>query len=663
MKGRSRLAAKRPFSSPNAPPLQWGRFWWSQKLLRGAGGRPAVGAHRWPHRLAWALALCVFPLIWMGGTVTTYDAGMAVPDWPTTYSYWFYPVQMWLAVWDVFLEHGHRLLAQLAGLVAIALAIALWRLDHRKWMRWVGVAVVAGVILQGVLGGLRVLIDDRLLARVHGCTAPLFFGLCAAVVAWTSPAWRERSLPDRQPADRRSLRLAWLVTALIYLEIVLGAQLRRPSADAAFGGASLPPWLQTFLLGQAATWFELWVWLKVINAGLIALGVAWLVVRVWRHAGSEPMVASRATWLALIVSLQLALAGTTWVTNYGWPAWFTHGIWPLQSAILAQGRWLVLLTTAHAAVGSLTLAASLSLTLWLRQTPAEFTHPSRLDGRGLAIDYWRLMRPRIVAMVLWAMAVAAWMTAESRPSWSDVLPALLGTGLVVAGAIALNERLEWQGDAKMPRTAGRPLPAGRLSRRQVTVFGLAMTVLGLVFLASATSPALTLLAAVGWLVYVAIYTPLKTRSTWQTPLGALAGATPVLLGAAAVGGSLSSRALTLFAIVFFWQFPHAMAIAWRYRREFAAAGVKLASVTDPTGRSAGIWAMAGAAALLPISLAPLWLFSCGETYGLGAGLLGVAYLGLSVCFARRPNDATARRLLVASLFYLPALFAVLLFTA
>jgi protoheme IX farnesyltransferase len=626
-------------------------------------------ANPWPHRLAWALALCVFPLIWMGGTVTTYDAGMAVPDWPTTYSYWFYPVKLWLAVWDVFLEHGHRLLAQLAGLLAIALATALWRLDNRKWMRWVGVAVVAGVIVQGALGGWRVLSDDRLLARIHGCTAPLYLCLCAAVIAWTSRAWRDRSAPDRQPADRPLLRLAWLLTALIYLEIVLGAQLRRPSADAGFGGATLPPWLQTLLLGQVATWFELWVWLKVINAGLIAMGVVWLVVRVLQRAGSAPMVVRRARWLALIVFAQLALAVATWVTNYGWPAWFTHWIWPLHSAIFAQGRLLVLLTTAHAAIGSLVLVASLSLTLWLLQmpiapglamSPSNRDDRSRLDRRHFVLDYLRLLRPWIVAMVLLAMAVAAWMTADLPPSWSELIPSLLGTALVVAGAIALNERLEWQGDAKMQRTADRPLPAGRLSRRQVTVFGLALTVLGLVFLALATSPTLTLLAAVGWFMYVAIYTPLKTRSAWQTPLGALAGAMPVLLGAAAVGRSLSPWALLLFGIVFFWQFPHSMAIAWRFRREFAAAGVKLAAVTDPTGQSAGRWAMAGAATLLPISLTPLWLFSAGATYGLAAGLLGVAYLGLSVCFARRPDDATAHRLLLASLIYLPALFVVLL---
>ena len=342
-------------------------------------------ASLWPHRLAWALAITVFPLIWMGGTVTTYDAGMAVPDWPTTYDYWFYPIKLWLAVWDVFLEHGHRLMAQLAGILAILLAVALWRLDDRKWMRWVGVAIVLGVIAQGVLGGLRVWADDRVLARIHGCTAPLYFALCAAVVIWTSRTWRQRRLGPagvsdvmpRSPSPLAPLpegegRLAWFVTAAVYVEIVLGAQLRRPSAELGFGAIELSDWMKRLTFGQAASWFELWVWLKVLNAGVIALGIAWLVVRLLRQRRTaarrdEPVqrvVVRRAVWLAAIVSVQLMLAITTWVTNYGWPAWFTEWIWPLQSAVFAQGRLLVLLTTAHAAIGSLTLIAALGVALW-----------------------------------------------------------------------------------------------------------------------------------------------------------------------------------------------------------------------------------------------------------------------------------------------------------
>ena len=237
----------------------------------------------------------------------------------------------------------------------------------------------------------------------------------------------------------------------------------------------------------------------------------------------------------------------------------------------------------------------------------------------------------------------------------------MGAALVIAGAVALNQRLEWHYDAQMPRTAARPLPAGRLTRRQVTYFGLATTAIGLTYLAAATNAILVVLAAIGWLVYVGIYTPLKTRSTWQTPVGAAAGATPVLLGAAAVGGSLNPYAWILFAIVYFWQFPHSMAIAWRYRREFAAARVKVAPATDPTGQTAGIWALLGAALLLPVSLAPVFLGLAGVGYGVAALVLGTAYLAMSVRFARRPDDVTARRLLVASLVYLPAMLLALLF--
>jgi heme o synthase len=378
------------------------------------------------------------------------------------------------------------------------------------------------------------------------------------------------------------------------------------------------------------------------------------------------MVARRANWFAAIVSVQLLLAAAAWVSNYGWPAWFTRGVWPLESSVMAQGRLLVLVTTAHAAIGSLTLVAALSLTLWLTHSPLPI--PSRSgrvseDCTTSVLDYWRLMRPRIVALVLLAMAVSAWMTASRQISWIELGHALFGAAMVIVGAVALNQRLECSGDAKMPRTAGRPLPAGRLGHRQVTKFGLTATGLGLAYLAIASGTMLTLLASIGWLMYVAVYTPLKSRSAWQTPIGAVAGAMPVLLGAAAGGRSLGPWALVLFGIVFFWQFPHSMAIAWRYRRQFAAAGVKVAAVTDPTGRTAGLLAVFGAAALLVVSQIPLQLGLTGATYDIAVLILGTIYLAASVWFAYRRDDRTARWLLIASLVCLPAILAVFLASA
>jgi cytochrome c oxidase assembly protein subunit 15 len=293
------------------------------------------------------LAIGTFPLIWMGGLVTTYGAGMAVPDWPNTYGYnlFLYPLESWLGVWDVFLEHSHRLIGATVGMITIGLALALWLGERRTWMRWMGLVALVGVCLQGTLGGLRVIGDDLLLAKVHGCTAPVFFGLAAALVAWTSPAWLQS--PRREHAAAR--RFWWpavLLTVGIYLQIVLGAQLRH-----------LPPYADVF-------WFKLWVWLHLIVAGLVLLGVIGAATFASRRLADQPKLAGRARLLLALFLVQLFLGVATWLTNYGWPAWFTTYIWPIEYTVVAESRLQALSTTAHVAVGSLCLIAALSLVLW-----------------------------------------------------------------------------------------------------------------------------------------------------------------------------------------------------------------------------------------------------------------------------------------------------------
>lgn len=275
-------------------------------------------------------------------------------------------------------------------------------------------------------------------------------------------------------------------------------------------------------------------------------------------------------------------------------------------------------------------------------------------------DYWRLIRPRIVAMVLAAMLVAAWIAAENPPDRLAVFHALLGSAGVIVGAIAFNQRLESRSDAKMPRTADRPLPSGRLTDRQVTRFAVLATLAGLGYLAVFGSPQLVGLALLSWIFYVAAYTPMKRRSIWQTPVGAVAGAMPVLLGAAAVDAPGSRLAWCLFGIVFFWQFPHSMAIAWLYRQEFASAAVRVATVVDATGRTAGKLALWGAVLLLPVSVLPAFLSLADWGYGVEAAILGLIYLGLSMRFYSAPSDGNARRLLRMSLLYLPILLVLLL---
>jgi len=314
----------------------------------------AVAASRagspWPHRLAWALACCTFPLVFVGGLVTTYGAGMAVPDWPSTFGYWvYYPLRSWIAVQDVFLEHGHRVIGQIVGLLTIALAIALWRTDPRRGMRWLGLVAVLGVLVQGTLGGLRVIGNDLLLADIHGCVAQLFFALAAAMVTLTSPAWRSaRSATGTRWLQRNTAGLA----ILVYVQVVLGAQLRHLLRDAGPG------------------WFVLWVWLHLIVAGLVLIGSIGLWIWIRRRFAERSRPRARAGLLALLLGTQTVLGALTWLTNYGWPQWAADYIWPVNYTVCTGGWLQVWVTTSHVGVGALSLIASVSLALWAHR-PAD----------------------------------------------------------------------------------------------------------------------------------------------------------------------------------------------------------------------------------------------------------------------------------------------------
>ncbi|MGD0518826.1 MAG: COX15/CtaA family protein [Thermoguttaceae bacterium] len=307
-------------------------------------------ASPWPHRWAWVLACGVFPLIWMGGLVTTYGAGMSVPDWPTTYHSWFYPLDKWL--WnfnDLFLEHSHRTIAQIDGIVAIMLIVSVWRWEPRNSVRWLSAAILLGLISQGVLGGLRVVLDERVLARIHGCAAPLVFALCSAMVSVTSAAWRGGNKAIECALSRDVKLLAIALCGGLYAEIVLGAQFRHPLPDVA-------PVLSPVL-----------VWLKVNIAAFLAAGTAYLLVLVLRESRRATLLVRRVKLLAILYFLQLALAGVTWIGNFGWPKWFTDNIMTMNYTVVQNGRLQVWATTAHAAVGSLCFVSALSVTLWSYQ--------------------------------------------------------------------------------------------------------------------------------------------------------------------------------------------------------------------------------------------------------------------------------------------------------
>lgn len=308
--------------------------------------KPSVTS-AWPHRLAVALVCATFPMIWVGGLVTTYGAGMAVPDWPTTYGYnlLLYPWQTWLlGPWDLFIEHGHRLLGTVVGLLTIALVVMVWLRDRRAWLRALAVGALVAVIAQGVLGGMRVLLDATTLAKIHGCFGPAFFALTVALAAVTSHTWQARA-PRVSQAASQLQRLALITTALAYLQIVLGAQLRHV-------GAGIDP-----------GWFRTAVVFHLVVAALVTIHVALVAARVWRSYRAESALLRPASALVLLIFVQLALGGATWVSKYGWPTWLGEHAWTASFVVSAESSRQAMITTGHVAVGALILAIALLLTL------------------------------------------------------------------------------------------------------------------------------------------------------------------------------------------------------------------------------------------------------------------------------------------------------------
>ena len=258
-------------------------------------------------------------------------------------------------------------------------------------------------------------------------------------------------------------------------------------------------------------------------------------------------------------------------------------------------------------------------------------------------------------------AAASGMTASSAPAvWLAVLfHALLGTALVAGGTNALNQVAERDVDALMHRTRGRPLPAGRLTPGAAIGFACAASVAGVVELAAFVNGPTALLAASTLVSYVFVYTPLKRRTSLATLVGAIPGALPIVGGWTAAGAPLDVRAAVLFGLMFLWQIPHFLALAWMYRDDYARAGLKMLSVGDDGGAATFRQAALNAAALLPIGLLPVALGMAGAAYFAGALALSAALFALAVMAARAPSRRAARRLFLATLVYLPAILSLM----
>lgn len=279
--------------------------------------------------------------------------------------------------------------------------------------------------------------------------------------------------------------------------------------------------------------------------------------------------------------------------------------------------------------------------------------------RVVLADYLDLTKPRITLMVMLTASVG-FVVASDEVRAAALLGMAAGTGLVAAGASALNMVLERRTDARMLRTRLRPVPAGRVRPGEALTYGVALTAAGLVALHWLSGPLSMAVALVTWASYLFGYTPLKTVTSLSTVVGAFPGALPPVIGWAAARGSIDAGALVLFAILFLWQIPHFLAIAWIYREDYARGGLPMLPVIDPEGRLTGRQAVANSLALLIVSMTPAVAGMAGRVYLLGAIALGILLTTMACRVAVQRSLAAARGLFVASILYLAGISALLI---
>lgn len=304
----------------------------------------------WPHLVACLLVAVTAVLLCFGALVTTYEAAMAVPDWPATYGHnmFLFPMAQWLGgPWDLFLEHGHRLLGAVVGLLSLLVAAVVWRTGQRPAVRSLAVAAVLLVVVQGLLGGARVLLDDKTIAKVHACTGPLFFAVAIAIATLTrrsglvAPPRDAVLMPPQPRAVAATVGAAALVIAA-YVQLVAGAQLRHLDAG-------IDPLTFRWLIG-----------FHVVGAIVVTALVCLLA---WVNGGTAS-VARRWSWLlAAVVVGQIVLGCAAWVVSWGLPSGLLPEAWRLSEAIQARSMTGAAVVTGHVVLGMLILGGA--VVLWL----------------------------------------------------------------------------------------------------------------------------------------------------------------------------------------------------------------------------------------------------------------------------------------------------------
>lgn len=599
------------------------------------------------HGLAWIAAFGMFLLIAVGAVVTTTRAGDTEPGWSWRFWEWF--VTWMSAEGGLAWELGHRMIATIVGMVVIPMAWFHWRGMSGR-VRWLGLTVLVLVVVQGILGGVRVLVvsdvevqqavvhatggGDALEARraafamAHGITAQVTFALLCCILLLTSSSWQQPTESKTHPRALGTRHLAVVAWIAVVGQLALGTLVRQT--------------------GHHVMW-------HVAGAFTVTSLLVTLCFRAFLyHRDSEP-VRRVATWIIGLLVVQVFLGITPWMLSKG------------NLDAHAPDSVVAILRSAHVVTGASILVALSFLTLWIHRTLAPGVierlrrdHAQIAPRVSLWADLAQLTKFRLSGLVMVTVAAGYFLAAKSDIDWVLLVFTMVGVSLTAAGTSALNQYIERDRDALMERTRDRPLPSGRMKPANALVFGLFTLFAGVVLLVAFVNHLAAGLTLATSVVYLLIYTPMKTRTTLNTLVGAISGAIPPVIGWAAVTGQVDTPAWALFAILFVWQLPHFWAIAWLYRGDYSRAGMKMLTVVhDDPGflvRQILLWCMA----LLLTSLMPVAIGMAGVGYAVAALVLGFGFLGVGLWRSQVHDQIWARRVFFASLAYLPILLGSLL---
>ena len=611
-------------------------------------------------------------LIFIGGHTTTSGAGMAFADWPLSNGS-LNPAGWWQN-FMMRLEHGHRLTA---GLVTtLVLILFLWILARRRTLpraafRPGHLAALVGVFSQAILGGLRVILDPQGIAPttsaiattfriLHACFAQVEVCLVVSLAAVLSPLWSQLA---PHPGFRKVARLAWVTTGFIFFQLIVGATMRHLGAGLAIPTFPLTP-EGSFMPKAHNAFIDLNFTHTRIGAALVAIHV-FLLTRRALGTGEARLARPVLLLVALLVA-QITL-GMLVIWDFRPPVLTTLHV--VNGAALLATAVLIAVRAGHGvpsdfpsesachppAGGHRVNRATQEIAMPL-EVPREAAEP------GIVSDLLVLTKARLSLLVIITTFVGFCAASGARLDWLLMAHAVIGTTLAAAAAAVLNQFIEIKVDRLMERTRFRPLPAGRIKPMHALVLGVVMGVVGVAWLAVSVNALSSALAAATILTYIAAYTPLKRRTSLCTIVGAVSGAIPPMIGWVAVKPSFDLGAWMLFGILFTWQMPHFLAIAWMYRDEYAQAGFVMLRRDDVSGSKTAMQSLLYTAALIVITLIPYHAGMNNDFYLGGALLLdGVMFL-FAVQFLVERERASARRLFFASIIFLPLILGLMVLT-